>query len=363
MKKIMPGRSISTPAMQLAELELFPARVSLVGGREPSRSLIVRMVTDDGLEGWGEAPIDWGPEELMGRASAIRAAVLGRNAFDIEELLTLDALRHAPLRCAVEMAAWDLIGRRANMPLCYLFGGCYRRRVPLALRLEADHPRRAAKLADEMAQQGFHAQVLTSTGVPDTDLAAVRAIREAVGDRAELRLDGSERFTMEAARDLCTELEFDSIEFLIDPLNTRQLHAAAALGRQTTVPLALARSVAGPADVLTVVRSGAARFVVLRLPDLGGMLAVRKSAEVAEAAGLKTLVCTGPSLGIAAAAMLQLAAAMPVLDGCNECAYPQLHDDILTERLELVDGMLTVPQAPGLGITVDRAKLEPYQAA
>ncbi len=359
----MPGSPIFPPTMQLAELELFPVRVPQVEGQRSAWSMLVRLVTDDGLEGWGEAPLGWGPEELASRAPAVRAAVLGRNAVDIEELLTLDAIRHAPLRCAVEMAAWDLIGRRANLPLCHLFGGCYRRRVPLALRLEADHPSRAAKLADEMAQQGFHAQVLTSTGVPETDLAAIRAIREAVGDRAELRLDGAERFTMEAARDLCTELEFDSIEFLLDPLNTRQLHAAAALGRQTTVPLALSRPVAAPPDVLAVVRSGAARFVVLRLPALGGMLPVRKSAEVAEAAGLKTLVCTGPSLGIATAAMLQLAAAMPVLDGCNECAYPQLHDDILTERLELVDGMLTVPQAPGLGIAVDRGKLELYQAA
>jgi len=347
--------------MQIAELELFLASMPRTENVDAVRSLVIRLVTDGGLEGWGEVPVGWRTDELSSRGAVLRAAIVGRTVFDVEEMLTLDVLRNAPIRCAVEMAAWDLIGRRADAPLCYLFGGCYRRRVPLAIRLHGEHPRQAGKLAAELAQQGFHTQVLTTTGRLDEDMAAFRAVREAVGDRAELRLDGAERFDMETARDLCAELEFDSIEFLLDPLNTRQLHAAAALGRQTTVPLGISRSIAGPSDVLAVVRSGAARFVVLRLPELGGLLAVRKAAAVAEAAGLKTLACTGPSLGIATAAMLQLAAALPVLDGCNECAYPQLQDDILTEPLELVDGLLTVPQLPGLGIAVDRAKLEHYQ--
>ena len=362
MSKKPNDKTGSTTAMQMAEMELFLVSIPQVNGSAEARSLLVRLVTDEGLEGWGETPIGWRPDELSVRGAALRAAILGRNAFDVEELLTLDVLQSGPVRCAVEMAAWDLIGRRAKMPLCHLIGGCYRRRVPLAIRLPALPPRRAAKLAAELAQQGFHAQMLTSTGRPDDDLAAIRAVREAAGDRAELRLDGAERFDIETARDLCAELEFEGVEFLLDPLNTRQLHAVATLGRQTTVPLAVSRAIAAPGDVLASVRSGAARFIVLRLPELGGLLTTRKAATIAEAAGLKTLACTGPSLGVGTAAMLQLAAALPVLDGCNECAYPQLHDDILTERLELVDGMLTVPQAPGLGVVVDRAKLDQHQA-
>lgn len=362
MSRQLSKKSVAGTAMQLAELELSLVNVPQAGGSETIRSLLVRLATDDGLEGWGEAPGVGRSDEVAGRGAALRAAILGRNAFDVEELLAVDVLQDAPIRCAVEMAAWDLIGRRAGMPLCHLFGGCYRRRVPLAIRLDAGPVRRTAKLAAELAQQGFHAQVLTASGRPEADLASLRAARQTVGERAELRVDGAEQFDMDTARDLCAELEFEAIECLLDPLNTRQLHAAAALGRQTTVPLAVSRAISGPSDVLATVRSGAARFVILRLPEMGGLLTVRKSASVAEAAGLKTLVCTGPSLGVATAAMLQLAAALPVLDGCNESAYPQLHDDILTERLELVDGMLTVPQAPGLGVAVDRGKVEQYQA-
>ncbi len=362
MSRQFTKKTASTNAMQISELELSLASMPQAEGSESVRSLIVRLGTDDRVEGWGEAPSRWRADELPGRTAVLRASMLGRSAFDIEEILTLDALRAASVRCAVEMAVWDLIGQRADAPLCNLFGGCYRRRVPVAIRLRAENPVQAAKQAAELAQQGYHAQILTATGCLDNDLATLRAVREATGDRAELRLDGAERFDAEAARDLCAELEYHAVEFLLDPLNTRQLYATAALGRQTSVPLAVSRPITGPSDVLAVVRSAAACFVALKIPAMGGLLSLRKSAAVAEAAGLKTLAYSGPSLGIATAAMLQLAAALPVFDGCNECAYPQLHDDVLAERLELVDGMITVPQSPGLGVTVDRTKLEQYQS-
>ena len=69
-----------------------------------------------------------------------------------------------------------------------------------------------------------------------------------------------------------------------------------------------------------------------------------------------------PSLGVAAAAMVHLAAATTCLSSGNECDYHQLQDDVLVTPLEIIDGMMAVPQTPGLGIQVDRAKLERYQA-
>jgi len=82
---------------------------------------------------------------------------------------------------------------------------------------------------------------------------------------------------------------------------------------------------------------------------------------VADAGGVSAVLGSGPSLGIATAAMLQLAAATPIFSGPSECACHQLKDHVLSEPLEIVDGMMAVPQAPGLGVEVDRAKVERYQ--
>src|SRR5208283_5752037 len=104
-------------------------------GPAAGHRLLVRLTTASGLEGWGEAGLGWRPAELAARRDALRAVLAGRSVYDIEELHALDALSPAPLRAAVEMAVWDLLGRVLRQPLCNLLGGYYRRRIPVSVRL------------------------------------------------------------------------------------------------------------------------------------------------------------------------------------------------------------------------------------
>jgi L-alanine-DL-glutamate epimerase-like enolase superfamily enzyme len=182
-----------------------------------------------------------------------------------------------------------------------------------------------------------------------------------VGERTELRLDGLAGYDLETARDLCAEIEHENLQFLLDPLDTRELYPIASLGRQTSVPLAVRRAIRSPADVLAVVRCGAAPYIVVDVEQLGGIAPVRACAAIASAAGIFALLGSRPLLGIGTAAMLHLAAATPAMSGCNECAYHQLQDDVLLEPMPIDSGMMSVPQGPGLGVDVDRAKLERYR--
>ena len=184
-----------------------------------------------------------------------------------------------------------------------------------------------------------------------------------VGDRIELRLDGMGQFDMETARDLCAGLEFEDLQFFLDPLNMPELHAMASLGRQTSVPLAAWRAIRSPADVLTAVRCNAAPFVEIDLEQVGGIVPARACAAVAAAAGVVPVLGGRTSLGIATAAMLHLAAAIPAFSTSNEIASRQLRDSVLTDSFEIADGMMLVPQSHGLGVEVDRMKLERHQPA
>jgi len=347
--------------MKINELEFYLVQIQRSQSEKPVRRLLVRLATDSGLEGWGESGLRWRATQLPGRRNALMSVLGGRSIFDIEELHTLKVLSDGPLRSALEMAFWDLVGRAAREPLCHLFGGGYRRRIPLAIRLAGEHPDHVAQLAREMAEQGFHSQIVTSSGRMQRDLQTLRAVHQSVGDRAELRLDGEAKYDLETARELCAELESDGLEFFLDPLRTDTLDEVASLRRQTSVPTAVWRGIGGPADVMALVRCSAAPFVVVDLGQVGGIVPARKSAAVADAAGVHALLGGGPSLGIATAAMLQLAAATPAFSSCNESAYHQLRDDVLVEPLEIIDGLMAVPQAPGLGIEVDRGKVERYQ--
>jgi L-alanine-DL-glutamate epimerase-like enolase superfamily enzyme len=349
--------------MKINDLEFHLVAVGQTESAAPVRSLLVRITTTSGLEGWGESGLGWRVGELAARREALLAVLAGRSVYDIEELHTLEALSPPPLRSAVEMAVWDLLGHVLRQPLCNLFGGYYRRRVPVSIRLPGRRPAMAAQVSRELAEQGFHMQTLASGGRPDDDIQTLTAIREMVGDRIELRLDGMGRYDMETARDLCTALEFHNLQFFLDPLNSRELHPLASLARQTSIPLAAWRAIHGPADVLVTVRCNAAPFLVVDLEQMGGIVPARACAAIAAAAGVVPVLGGRPSLGIATAAMLHLAAAIPAFSTANDIAPGQLRDTVLADSLEITDGMMTVPQSHGLGVEVDRAKVERYQLA
>ena len=349
--------------MTISDLEFYLVDTQRGGSQTPVRSMLVRLATDSGLEGWGESRVGWRGAELSARRDALLPVLAGRSIYDIEELLTLNVLRDRPLRCAVEMASWDLVGQAAGQPLCHLFGGGYRQRIPLAVRLTGPSDPELAQVAREMAVQGFHWQIITSGGQFDLDREIVRAVRESVGAHVQLRLDAAAQYDPLTARELCRDLEAEQVQFVIDPIQHAAWPQIAALGRQTSVPLAVWRGINDSSDVLALARCGNIPFVVVDLEQVGGMVPARNCAAVAQAGGVSAVLAGGPSLGVALAAMLHVAASTPAFSSCNECSYHQLHDDVLVEPLEISHGMMSVPQGPGLGVEVDRAKIEKYQVA
>ena len=348
--------------MKIHDIEFFLVAAASLDSPTPTRSLLVRVTTASGLEGWGESSLGWRPGELAARRESLLAVLAGRSVYDIEELHTLDVLTPPSLRAAVEMALWDLLGRVLQQPLCNLLGGYYRRRVPISIRLNG-RPKNVAQVSRELADQGFHTQTLVSGGKPEEDIRTVAVIREMVGDRIELRYDGQGRFDHETARELCDGLESERLQFFLDPLGAPELHAMAALGRQTSIPLAAWRTIRSPADILAAVRCGAAPFVVIDLEQVGGIVPARACAAVASAAGVIPMLGGRASLGIAAAAMLHMAAAISAFSTANEILSRQFRDTVLTDAFEIADGMITVPQSHGLGIEVDRQKIERRQPA
>src|SRR5947209_615482 len=114
--------------MHISDLELFI--IELPGSGGAVRSLVVRLAADTGLEGWGEMRKAWRAGELAARRGALLSVLAGREVFDVESILALDALADRALACGLEMALWDLIARAARQPLCHLLGGGYRGRIP-----------------------------------------------------------------------------------------------------------------------------------------------------------------------------------------------------------------------------------------
>ncbi len=116
--------------MEISDLDFYLVEIEHTESQRPVRSLLVRLQTDSGLEGWGESTAGWRTSELAPRRDAVLATLTGRSIFDVEELHTLEGLADANLRCALEMGFWDLAGKAVGQPICRPVGGEYRRRIP-----------------------------------------------------------------------------------------------------------------------------------------------------------------------------------------------------------------------------------------
>ncbi len=348
--------------MIIDDIEFFAVGIDRTDADRPVRSLIVRIDSDDGREGWGETPLCMFPSERLPNRSALLSTLEGRSIYCAEEILDSELIP-PPLRLAIETAVWDLIGRTLKQPLCRIWGGAYRPAVPLAARLPPGSPRRLAEVARAWAEQGLSTQTIEASGEPDGDLAMLAEVRAAAGGRLRVRLDAGGRYSMESARDLCNELEFEAPELLIDPIGAGDFFAVASLARQTGVPLAVSRAIARPADAFAAVRCGAGATIVIDPTRVGSLRDARDCSAVAVAGGAAAMVIGPPSLGIAAAAMLQLIACTPALASPYECVYRQLRDDVLRRSIAFTDGNAIVPLGPGLGVEIDRGKLERYQIA
>jgi L-alanine-DL-glutamate epimerase-like enolase superfamily enzyme len=345
--------------MNISDLEFFLIELPASGGAV--RSLLVRLVTHSGREGWGETRKAWRAGELTARRNGLLAVLAGREVYDVESILALHALSDRAVACGLEMALWDLIARSANQPLCHLLGGGYRHSVPLSVRLPAGAPETVAHWARAFSAQAIGSQMISSSGSLAADLKMVSTLREACGGRVQFRFDGRGKYDLAGALRLCADLEPDSVQFVLDPLAGGHAERIAMLRAQSRVALGVFEGIQRPADIVQLARANAAAFVVVDPVQVGGIMRARQCAAVAEATGLAASLRIEGTSGLALAASLQLAAATPSFISGHECSYPILHDDILVEPLRTVDGMLAVPSGPGLGVEVDRDKIDWYQ--
>jgi L-alanine-DL-glutamate epimerase-like enolase superfamily enzyme len=347
--------------MLIADLEF--ALIEAPARQGPAvRSLIVRLLTDTGIEGWGESTAIWRVGELVARRDLVLPLLADRNVFDVEELLTLDVLASAPLRSAIEMACWDAIGRQLKQPLFRLWGGLYRPRIPVAARLPLDSPEGTARFARELSVQGYRTLIITAAGQCGHDAMVAQAVRDAIGGRAPLRIDGGRRFDRESAQELCRLLEPLGIQAAIDILAANDFVRHADLEQHTTLPLAVCQLVHGPRDLFALARTSRSPQAIVNLDLVGGLTTARKCAAAAEAAGVALSLGGASRLGIAAAAQLHLAAATPYLTVAHEFSCHLLLDDLISERFTAGDGFLGVPQGPGLGVEIDRDRFESLAA-
>jgi D-galactarolactone cycloisomerase len=339
-----------------------------IGGRVWSTmdTLLVRVDTDEGLIGWGEA---FGYNANTATKTALETAVapllIGREATDIGGLMgelqrgLQNFGRTGPVMFAlsgIDIALWDIAGQRAGVPLHRLLGTAEKTRVPTyASLLRYGEPALVARNAAEAVARGYRHVKLHETGE-----AEVQAARAAVGDDIALMVDTNCPWSLPEALEMTKRFSAYDLLWLEEPLWPPEDYTGLArIGRESGVAIAAGENAATPADFAHMFAVDAVRYAQPSVTKIGGITEMRKIAGMATAA-MVALAPHSPYFGPGLIATLHCIAAWPGEVLC-ERFYCDLEASPFGDAIDAKDGFLKVPQGPGLGVPVDQAVIERYR--
>lgn len=384
-------------------MKIADASTYVVGNPPPHQGgryfLFVKLVTDDGIEGFGECYVaTFGPrvaaamiEDVIGRY------VIGADPFRIERLWrTMYGSGYSArpditlvgVMSGIEMALWDIVGKALGQPVYQLLGGKVHERLRTYTYLYPpgdanesgagsvyDDPDRAAEAALAYVEQGFTAVKFDPAGPytvydgrqPSLEAIErcgtfVRRIREAVGTRADLLFGTHGQFTAAGAIRLARALEASDPLWFEEPVPPDNPAEMARVARQTTIPIATGERLATKSEFAQLLQLQAASILQMNLGRVGGLLEAKKIAGMAEAhhAQLAPHLYCGPIVG---AANIQLSTCSPnflILESILD--WGGFHAEILKKPVRWEDGYVIPSEEPGLGVELDEevARAHPY---
>jgi L-alanine-DL-glutamate epimerase-like enolase superfamily enzyme len=326
---------------------------------------IVRILARDGLEGLGEISITFprvGHSLCHAARCVIAPALVGREALARPKILAeIDRLLagelSAPyLRAAFEMALLDLTGKYYGVPVFELLGGRMRDRVPLAWGIYQKSPDEMALDAVVAKEQGYHAIKLKVGRQLCDDLAAVRAVSEAIGPDIPLRLDanGAWKSVAEAAHAMKALAGVASVAWVEQPLPRKNLDGLRTLRQLTALPVMADESCQTLRDAYELARAEAADLFNVYVSEAGGLVAAAGIFAFAAEVHVSCIIGSQAEMGIGTAACAHLGVSTPNLPYACECFGPLRYlRDIVQDPIPIAGGYLTPPEGPGLGVTLN----------
>ncbi|MEA3407207.1 MAG: mandelate racemase/muconate lactonizing enzyme family protein [Chloroflexota bacterium] len=375
--------------MRISEVKTFlvsPAshRAGMTGGKN---WLFVKVETDDGVVGWGEAYTQLDRDRNIARhVHDLSRYLVGRDPGRIKDFTRLVHEDFAGRRgsmdlysalSALEQALWDILGKALGVPVHQLLGGACREEVHVYANGWYGHaqtPKEYAERALAMVDRGFDAlkfdpfpgpwRLFVDEVVEKQALENVRAVREAVGPDVALLIEGHRRLAPMHALRVGRALEAYDPFWYEEPVPADNIPALAEVRRQLNLPIVTGETLYTKAAFREVFEHGAADIINPDVCNCGGILELKEIAAMAEPYYVAVAPHNYNSTAVGLAATLQVAACIP-----NFCIteyfvnFEATSAEVAVEPLQVRQGIIQVPTAPGLGIALDEEALEahPYQ--
>jgi L-Ala-D/L-Glu epimerase len=367
--------------MKISEIETILARVDVdrrvdvadaKGFRFVSTIVLVRIHTDDGLVGVGEAngSADWSGETGAGAKALIdeqfAPKLLGKDPLRVNACMGAlsSTVGNSFARAAIEMALLDLVGLATGASLTQLLGGAVRSTtLPLRFPLFPADAAQAAALATRVVAEGCRTVKAKVGRDPlEVDLERVAAVRDAVGPDVRVTVDANGGWSVAEAIRIAPRLADLGVDFIEQPVSRHDLDGLAYVRARSPLPIMADEAVFTMYDALACIRKSAADVISVYPGKQGGILSVVAMAAMAEAAGVHCAIGSNLEWDVASAAMAHLGAAVANIR-CERYAADIVGTNFHVQRAVTPHprsdvGSYEVPNGPGLGVELDLDAIE-----
>lgn len=328
-------------------------------------SIIVKIETDEGLVGYGEGVAD---EHVTGETwestfsilkHTLAPRLLGTNPLHIEALHERmdEAIYGAPTaKAAIDIACFDLMGKKLGQPIYQLIGGRFHDTFPITHVLSIGNPNEMAEEAMSVVKQGYRSlKVKVGTHVNE-DVARIRAIRKRVGDAISIRVDVNQGWkNVSTTIKALDALETLGIDWLEQPVIADDIDAMSYIRTKTNIPLMIDEGLKNMHDMRQIIQKQAADKVNIKLMKCGGIYPAVKLVHQAELTGIECQIGSMIESSIASAAGFHVAFAKKIITSVELTGPLKFTKDVGNLRYELPYIRLT--DKPGLGIDVNEQTL------
>ena len=335
-------------------------------------SVILEIVTDSGITGWGEAspwPVFTGSVEANAYAlhNHIGPSLVGEDPFRVtKHLFTADKaiVGCTEAKAALEMALMDIVGKVSGLSVAELLGGRCRETIPLSFSVANPDFEKDLEDIARLHEDGVRLfKLKTGFDSHESDLSRLERLRKRYSETIGLRVDYNQGLpAFDAVRRL-RDIETMRLDFIEQPVKRHERAALADITRKLDTPVMADESVFSPQEAIEAVEMRLADVISLKVMKSGGIRRSLAIASIAETAGMDVYGGCMFETGLAHAAGVHLMASIPSLNlGCEYyMATYYVKEDILAEPFQVRNGHVHVPTGPGLGVAVDRDVLARYR--
>ena len=344
-----------------------------LGVREGSTPLILEIFTDEGITGVGEgrSPISTSSLEFLIH-NDIKPLLIGEDPFNIERISKKIFIKSGLELCddigvymksGIDIALWDIIGKKLNVPLYKLIGGKYREKVEFGYYLFRDDFNIMISDAKKAMERGFRL-LKFKVGIYDAkdDVRTVKVLREALGPNVLLFCDANQAWSVGTAIKVLKQMEDYDIFAVEQPTARKDFEGQKYIRNSVNIPISINEGVYTAEDAYNIISHGCADIIATDIHRPGGIMEAKKLAGIAEAAKISVIGHSGGELDIATAAYLHFFSSTPNFIYPNDSYYYHFEDFLIKEPFKFEGPYIKVPEKPGLGIELDYSKLEKYKS-